>query len=166
MLCCLQIQDDYLDCYGDPEVIGKVGTDIQDNKCSWLVVQALKKANEAQLSTIKVRLMTEKLVHLALPVTKYRAPGFQLPPSDACTMYSRAPSVQTECGIAQEHYGKDNKESIQAIKAVYNELDLERTFKEYEQASYEKLSAEIAQQDTLPEEVFTALLKKIYKRQK
>ncbi|CAK0736430.1 hypothetical protein CVIRNUC_000745 [Coccomyxa viridis] len=113
-----QIQDDYLDCYGDPAVIGKVGTDIQDNKCSWLIVQALQKASPTQLATIK------------------------------------------------EHYGKDNEESIAAIKDVFRELDLESTFKQYEQQSYEQLSALISQQKLLPEEVFTALLQKIYKRQK
>ncbi|KAL2863246.1 bifunctional (2E,6E)-farnesyl diphosphate synthase/dimethylallyltranstransferase [Aspergillus lucknowensis] len=43
-----QVQDDYLDAYGDPEFIGKIGTDIQDNKCSWVVNQALQRCNAEQ----------------------------------------------------------------------------------------------------------------------
>jgi farnesyl diphosphate synthase len=43
-----QVQDDYLDCFGEPEKIGKIGTDIEDFKCSWLVVKALEKCNEEQ----------------------------------------------------------------------------------------------------------------------
>lgn len=43
-----QIQDDYLDNFGLPEHIGKIGTDILDNKCSWLVNQALSMATPEQ----------------------------------------------------------------------------------------------------------------------
>lgn len=57
-ICCrmgeyFQVQDDVLDCFGDPQVIGKIGTDIQDNKCSWLVVQALLRVNDKQRKVLE-----------------------------------------------------------------------------------------------------------------
>ena len=49
-----QIQDDFLDCYADPEVLGKVGTDILDNKCSWVINTALQHATPEQRAVLDV----------------------------------------------------------------------------------------------------------------
>ncbi|XP_049623471.1 farnesyl pyrophosphate synthase-like [Suncus etruscus] len=48
-----QIQDDYLDFFGDPNVTDKIGTDIEDNKCSWLVVQCMQQASPEQRQILK-----------------------------------------------------------------------------------------------------------------
>lgn len=75
------------------------------------------------------------------------------------------PTVIIPCWV-QENYGKDNESSIAAVKQAYREVDVEAVFKQYEQESYERLSKLISQQKVVPQEVFSALLKKIYKRQK
>ena len=47
-----QVQDDYLGCYSD--VHGKDYTDIQEGKCTWLIVVALQRATPEQRKILEV----------------------------------------------------------------------------------------------------------------
>ncbi|GLI81747.1 farnesyl pyrophosphate synthetase [Penicillium ochrochloron] len=116
-----QIQDDYLDNFGDPSVIGKIGTDIQDNKCSWLVNQAIARATPEQRA------------------------------------------------VLDSAYGRKDKEQELKVKKIFDDLELEKVYKEYEEKVVGELRSKIAAVDEttgLKKEVFESFLAKIYKRTK
>lgn len=114
-----QIQDDYLDLFGDPSMTGKIGTDIQDNKCSWLVIQCLQRASPEQRQ------------------------------------------------ILQENYGQKDAEKVARVKALYEELNLQAVFLQYEEESYRHLLDLIEQYSSpLPPAIFLRLAHRIYKRKK
>jgi geranylgeranyl diphosphate synthase type II len=55
-----QLQDDYLDAFGDSEVFGKkIGGDIVENKKTFLLIQALRKADKGQKEKLNYLLEKE-----------------------------------------------------------------------------------------------------------
>ncbi|KAL6262158.1 hypothetical protein P5V15_007255 [Pogonomyrmex californicus] len=72
-----QVQDDYLACFGNPEVFGKDNTDIQKGKCTWLIVTTLDRATLEQRKILeecygssdpeKVRRVKQLFIDLELP---------------------------------------------------------------------------------------------------
>jgi farnesyl diphosphate synthase len=116
-----QIQDDYLDAFGDPSVIGKIGTDIKDNKCGWLINQALL----------------------------------------ICTPEQRK--------VLEENYGQKDDAKEAKVKELYNELQLEKRYREYEEkrvGEIRQLIAAVDESTGLKKGVFEVFLAKIYKRSK
>ncbi|XP_068107590.1 farnesyl pyrophosphate synthase-like [Hyperolius riggenbachi] len=86
MAVFLQNQDDYEDCFGNPV---EIGTDIQANKCSWLVVEALKRVTPEQRRILqenygkndmeKVQRVKQLYAELDLPTVyrKYEKESYQ-----------------------------------------------------------------------------------------
>ena len=116
-----QVQDDYLDNFADPKTLGKIGTDIQDNKCSWLVNQALRRANKEQRA------------------------------------------------VLEENYGRKDQANEAKVKALYNELQLDKVYTEYEDekvGEIRKMIDAVDESAGLKKTVFEEFLRKIYKRSK
>ena len=68
-----QIQDDYLDAFGDASVFGKdAGGDIKQNKKTFLLIRALETANPEQLNTLNALLASDApdKVHQVLAIFK------------------------------------------------------------------------------------------------
>jgi len=74
-----QVQDDYLACFGDPKVHGKDNTDIEEGKCTWMIVMALQRVTPEQRKILeecygfsdleKVRRVKQLFIDLDLPKT-------------------------------------------------------------------------------------------------
>jgi geranylgeranyl diphosphate synthase type II len=55
-----QVQDDYLDCFGDAEKFGKqIGGDILSNKKTFLMIHTMEVANDVQQKELKILLDTD-----------------------------------------------------------------------------------------------------------
>jgi len=116
-----QVQDDYLDAFGDPAFIGKIGTDIKDNKCGWLINQALLIVTPEQRR------------------------------------------------LLEENYGQKDDEKEAKVKQLYNELQLEKRYQDYEEkrvGELRKLIDNLDESKGLRKGVFEVFLAKIYKRSK
>ncbi|CAB3228873.1 unnamed protein product [Arctia plantaginis] len=72
-----QMQDDYIDCYGDEAITGKAGTDIQEGKCTWLAVTALEHCNESQRKLFEKYYASKDIEEVAIIKTLYN--GLQIP---------------------------------------------------------------------------------------
>nr|XP_023019940.1 farnesyl pyrophosphate synthase-like [Leptinotarsa decemlineata]AKO63325.1 farnesyl pyrophosphate synthase [Leptinotarsa decemlineata] len=74
-----QIQKDFLNCFGDSQVTWKLGSHINEGKCSWLAVVALQRANPSQRKIMEkyygqqgeesVEVIKNLYIELGLPAT-------------------------------------------------------------------------------------------------
>ncbi|KAK9886191.1 hypothetical protein WA026_015710 [Henosepilachna vigintioctopunctata] len=84
-----QYQNDYLDCFS------KFGTDIEEGKCTWLILSALEKASPKQKN------------------------------------------------ILEKNYGKCSKESVEKIKNIYIEMNLNNSFDDQLEKTKDKVNAHL-----------------------
>lgn len=99
-----QLQDDYLDVFGDPETFGKqIGGDIWENKKTFLYLKSLEKANKQD---------RESLLHL-----------YSIKPEDATAKVEAVKSIFLESGAVEETKNAIQSFTQKAFDAL-NETEL------------------------------------------
>lgn len=69
-----QVQDDYLDAFGDPAKFGKdVGGDIRQNKKTFLLIHALEVASEAQKKELRALMLNNPVDKVERILTIFKA---------------------------------------------------------------------------------------------
>lgn len=105
-----QLQDDYLDAFGNPETFGKkVGGDIAENKKTFLYLKALELAGRDE---------AQQLRHL-----------YSLQPEDDSAKIENAKQIFEESGAAKSSLNAIEKYTTSAFENL-NKLDIASTYKE------------------------------------
>ncbi|KAF8066821.1 isoprenoid synthase domain-containing protein [Lyophyllum atratum] len=151
-----QVQDDFLDFAATPEILGKIGTDIVDNKCSWCVNTVMG------LCTPEQRLILDR---------NYGRKGDIEAGAEGADTDKKAHGQEGEAGGLCE----------KRVKELYEAVGLRKVYAEYEAGMYKRLNELI---DSIPEDgvivdgkgqkvdshqgmkrqVFKSFLEKIYRR--
>ncbi|KAG6809777.1 hypothetical protein H0H92_014778 [Tricholoma furcatifolium] len=143
-----QVQDDFFDFCAPPEVIGKIGTDIVDNKCSWCIITAVG------LCTPEQRVILDRNYGRKGDLEA----GAEGAEEDEQRARARGPTGSTAGGLCEKR-----------VKEVFEAVGLRQIYAEYEETMYKHLNALIG---SIPEyqgfdgEVFRIFLDKIYRRSK
>jgi farnesyl diphosphate synthase len=110
-----QVQDDFLDAFGTPEQIGKVGTDIVDGKCSWVVCAALENCTPEQ------RKVLDKHYGVHAPEGYKPTAHGDLGPDE-----KRVKELFEEVGL-RKIYANYEEDSYQRVTKLISEVDEEGT---------------------------------------
>ncbi|KAJ2912240.1 hypothetical protein MD484_g8172, partial [Candolleomyces efflorescens] len=147
-----QVQDDWLDYSATPEVLGKIGTDIVDNKCSWVVNTALLITSPTSTSTAS---------------TTSTAGSGAKNPFNPNTTPERLNELRK---VLEDNYGRKSAEHEARVKEVYEELNIRGAYEKYEETVVgilkERIGSVEESEGGLKREVFESFLGKIYKRSK
>jgi farnesyl diphosphate synthase len=152
-----QVQDDFLDYSAPPEILGKIGTDIVDNKCSWCINTVLKVCSPEQRAVLE---------------RNYARKGDIEAGAEGSENDQKATGGSDAGGLCEKR-----------VKDIYAQVGLPKIYADYEEGINKQLNdaiAAIPEEGSLTDEkgnrleptqglkqkVFTSFLSKIYGRSK